>query len=374
MKRYLFFIILIGLVAGGWWSVRRDATPVSDSQQPEQKSALGELLTSVAPSIFPAPSPTAELPALPSQKILSGGTQVFQTFNNCGPAALSMVLSHYGITVGQAQLGRELRPYQHPTGDNDDKSVTLDEVANKAREYGFAVYHRSAGNMEIIKQFIAHDMPVLARTWLTPGEDIGHFRVVKGYDETAGVVIQDDSLQGANLRYSYANFEELWGPFNFEFVVLVPAEKVAVAEVILGELVDEQTAWQKSLALAEQAAAENPADTYAIFNQAVARYHLGDYAGAIRAYESVESRLPFRMLWYQIEPVLAYYRVGNYDRVVELSDRILNRQNRAYSELYYLKGLVAQRRGDTAGAQAFFTQAEFYNTTSSWRANVEGLE
>lgn len=366
---------------GGWWSVRllQHATvPAQEtlSEQPKQseQTALGELFHSVAPGVFPAPPPSIELPPLPAQKILPGGVQVFQTFNNCGPAALSMALSHYGISVSQQQLGQELRPYQHPTGDNDDKSVTLDEVAIKAQEYGFAVYHRPAGNMELVKQFIAHDMPVLARTWLTPGEDIGHFRVVKGYDEGVGEIIQDDSLQGANLRYSYADFEALWQPFNFEFVVLVPAEKVSIAEAILGELVDERTAWQQSLTLAQRAAADNPADIYAVFNQVVAAYHLGDFAGAIRTYESVEARLPFRMLWYQVEPVLAYYQVGNYDRVLELSDRVLTRQNRAFSELYYLKGLVARQRGNEAEAQAFFSQADAYNSTGSWRANVEGLE
>jgi hypothetical protein len=76
-------------------------------------------------------SPTPSTPLLetpPATKILDNNYHVFQTFNNCGPAALSMLLSYYGINISQDQLGNELRPYQNPQGDNDDKSVTVAEL------------------------------------------------------------------------------------------------------------------------------------------------------------------------------------------------------------------------------------------------------
>src|SRR3989304_4636966 len=76
----------------------------------------------------PAPSPVFSLAKPPAVKIIPHKLQVFQTFNNCGPAALSMTLSYFGINESQQKLGNELRPYQNPQGDNDDKSVTLDEL------------------------------------------------------------------------------------------------------------------------------------------------------------------------------------------------------------------------------------------------------
>src|SRR3972149_10206152 len=149
-------------------------------------------------SVSPSPSPFT-LPPLPSQKVLSNdGYHIFQTFNNCGPAALSMALRFYGINVTQAELGQSLRPYQIPGGDNDDKSVTLEELAEKSKEYGLIPYHRPMGNPDLVRQFIANDIPVIARTWTKPSEDIGHYRVLKGYDDAARIFIQDDSLQNKN--------------------------------------------------------------------------------------------------------------------------------------------------------------------------------
>jgi tetratricopeptide (TPR) repeat protein len=329
-------------------------------QQPQQRA------TTSAPTLKPKSTPFP----IPEAKTLTGGTQVFQTFNNCGPASLSMALSYYGTVISQKQLGQELRPYQHPRGDNDDKSVTLVELAKKAEDLGFMTYYRPAGDIELLQQFVAQDIPVVTRTWLKQGEDIGHFRVVKGYDKNRGVVIQDDSLQGKDLSYSYADFLELWKAFNYEFLVLVPAEKKQVAEQIMGERTELVSAWSTALELAHKELSKEPDNIYAEFNTSVALYHLGRYQESLTSFEKVESKLPFRMLWYQVEPLMAYYKAGNYDKVMTMSDAILARQNRAYSELYYLRGLVYQKQSQQQQAQETFSLAEQYNSTEYWRYNV----
>src|SRR5688572_7070596 len=139
------------------------------------------------PFINPTPTPVP-LITPPTSKILPTEYHIFQSFNNCGPAALSMALSHYGINKSQQDLGLALRPWQNPQGDNDDKSTTLEEMANKSKEYGFVPFHRPNGSIQLIKQFITYDIPVITRTWLKPNDDIGHYRVVKGYD--ANTLIQ----------------------------------------------------------------------------------------------------------------------------------------------------------------------------------------
>src|SRR3989338_10589327 len=219
-------------------------------------------------TVISSPTPTVT-PILP-HKILATDYHVFQTFNNCGPAALSMALRFYKVIVSQQELGQALRPYQVPGGDNDDKSVTLQELAEKSKEYGFIPYHRPMGNPEIIKQFIANDMPVMTRTLTKPNEDIGHYRIIKGYDETRGIFIQDDSLQNKNLEYIYADFNEIWKKFNYEYLVLVPQEKVVIAEQILGENKDAKTVWQNTVENAGNELLQKPNDIYARFNLSVA--------------------------------------------------------------------------------------------------------
>lgn len=311
-------------------------------------------------SQYISPSPT--LPPVPNSKVLPTDYHIFQTFNNCGPAALSMALRFYGINVSQEELGNALRPYQVPGGNNDDKSVTLEELTEKSKEYGFIPYHRPMGNPEIVKQFIANDIPIITRTWTKPNEDIGHYRIIKGYDETAGIFIQDDSLQNKNLQYTYADFNEIWKKFNYEYLVLVPKDKKELAEQILGENADEKTAWKNAVKNSENELESNPNDIYARFNLSVALYNILEYKRSTEEFEKVENQLPFRTLWYQIEPIKAYFELGNYDRVFEITDRVLNYHNRAFSELYILRGKIYQRQGKTELAKEEFRKALFYNS------------
>lgn len=186
--------------------------------------------------------------------------------------------------------------------------------------------------------------------------------MIKGYDESAKQIIQDDSLQGTNLRYSYEDFNALWKRFNYEYLVLVPQDKVEIAEAIFQEDKDEKIAWQKAVQNSTNELLENPNDIYARFNLSVALYNIGEYQKSVEEFEKVENLLPFRTLWYQIEPILAYYELGNYERVFEITDKILNAYNRAFSELYILRGNIYKNQGNLESARAEFEKAVFYNT------------
>lgn len=310
----------------------------------------------------------------PRTKTLTSSYHIYQTFNNCGPAALSMTLSYYGIRVSQKALGEELRPYQHPQGNNDDKSVTLTELGEKAKDYGLVPYHRPNGTIELTEKFIAHDIPVIARTWLKVDDDIGHYRIVKGYDRNNNELIQDDSYQNKNLKYSYETFNGLWKKFNYEYLVLVPPEKQLLAEKILGQDVDAQISWEKAAANARKQLEEDPSDIYARFNLSVALYNSGDNQQAIAEFEVVEDKLSFRTLWYQIEPILAYEALGHDDRVITITDKILNNGNRAFSELYAMRGNIYQKQGDDKAAKVEFAKALMYNKNyGRFTANNEAL-
>ncbi len=316
-------------------------------------------LKQVTPS--PSPSPKTTINKPPVSKNIPNGYHVFQTFNNCGPAALSMALSYYGINVTQKVLGDELRPFQNPQGNNDDKSVTLEELGEKAKDFNLIPFHRPAGTAEIIKLFVANDIPVITRTLLHQNEDIGHYRVIIGYDDNSGVFLQNDSLQGKNLKYTYEEFHMLWKQFNYEYLVLVPKEKEEIAKAILGVDQNPKIAWQKAVNNSQEDLAANPNDIYSRFNLSVALYNIGDYERSAQEFELIENRLSFRTLWYQIEPILAYYRLGKYDRVFSITDKILSNHNRAFSELYLIRGEIYQKQQNTTSAKAEFDKAVFYN-------------
>lgn len=310
----------------------------------------------------PNSSPSPTLKPLPLKKTLENNYHIFQTFNNCGPAALSMALSYYNINKSQDELGKELRPYQNPQGNNDDKSVTLEEMAEKAKEYGLTPYHRPNGSIELIKKFVASDIPVITRTRLKEQEDIGHYRVVKGYDDNTKELIQDDPYQGKNLRFGYEEFDNLWKKFSYEYLVLIPEDKQLLAQTILGEDVDFKKAWEKALQNTKEKLEKSPDDVYARFNLVVALYNTGDYKSAADEFEKIEDRLPFRTLWYQIEPIQAYFELGDYQKVFTKTSQILNNQNQAFSELYFLRGQSYLKLNDPEAAKAEFDKAVYYNS------------
>lgn len=306
-------------------------------------------------------TPTIVLPSLPSSKMLQNDYQIFQTFNNCGPASLSMALSYFSISKTQAVLGQDLRPYQNPEGNNDDKSVTLDELGQEAERFNLLSYTRPHGSIQLLKEFIAQGIPVIIETTLTKDDDIGHFRVVKGYDDSQGVIIQDDSMQGHNIRFSYEDIDTIWKQYDYGYVVLVPKDEQNAAETILGKDLNVKNAWQEAASLNQQALEKDPNDINIRFNLSVALYYLGQYKQSVNEFEKVESKLPFRTLWYQIEPIEAYFVLGNYERVFALTDEILNNGNRAFSELYIIRGKIYQKQGNIQAAKAEFEKAVFYN-------------
>lgn len=339
---------MIIVPAGGSASQVSPATPAAPTKPPAVSSAAA------------APYQVANLPA---RKILPITYHVFQSFNNCAPAALSIALSYYDIYKTQQELANDLRPYNNPQGINDDKSTTPDELGAKAEEYGLIPYYRANGNIDLLRQFIAADIPVMMRTLLHADENFAHYRVVKGYDNVTRELIQDDSYENKNLRFSYNKFLTLWQQFNYEYLILVPLGKQAIAEGILGENLDPIVSWRGAVRTAEAELAKDPGNLRAGFNLSVALYNTGDYQGSVDAYEKVQSRLPQITLWYQIQPIQAYFEVGDYSRVLSLVSSILAK-NISFSELYILRGKVYIQQGQPELAKKEFQQAVFYNKNS----------
>lgn len=296
------------------------------------------------------------------EKALLPQTKVaYQTFNNCGPATLSMALSYYGVHQSQKELGDKMRPYQHPKGDNDDKTIFPEEFVVWVEKFGLKASYHPNGTLSLIKLFLANEIPVVVKTWLRPNEDIGHFRIIRGFDEKNQVVIGDDSYFGSNRRISYYQLMEMWQPFNYGYIPIYRSEKEEVIKAILGQEQDFKVAYWQAANRAQEETQLDPNNVYPIFNLSTAYYHLGEYEKSVAEFEKVESRLPRRMLWYQIEPILAYKELKNYDRVFEISNWLFENGNRAFSELYQIRGEIYLEKGNEDAARHEFELALKYN-------------
>lgn len=356
MKKYSIALIVLSILG----SLSLTLFLMMRPENSEKNFVSRVVMPTDSPQI--TPTPIVDIKTPPDSYVIPSASHVGQTFNNCGPASLSMALSYFGVNVTQDELREQMRPFNNPAGGLDDKSVFAPEFVEYAQKYGMQSIARPNGTPELLKKLIANDVPVVLRTWLHPNEDIGHFRIVRGYDDTRGVFIQDDSYEGRNLEYSYATFEEMWKPFNYGYILVYPQEKDAVVTAIIGDEIDEQQAYRNAKERAERALVTNPNSGYDLFNLSTVYFHLGDSQKSVEYYEKAQAAmLPARMMWYQYEPLEAYLQIGDYERVFALTDWIIRNNNTAFSEMYILRGKAYQAQGNIQAARTEFEKAVYYN-------------
>jgi len=126
-------------------------------------------------------------------------------------------------------------------------------------------------------------------------------------------------------------------------------------------IVGDEDRFRHDIAALDKEVELDPESVYPIFNLATSYYHVAQYEDSIKYFEQVESRLPRRALWYQIEPILAYKELGNYDRVFQISNWLFENDNRAFSELYQIRGEIYLEKGDKEAARKEFELALKYN-------------
>lgn len=312
------------------------------------------------PSATPSASPTVLKPVSTSA-LLPPTPQIYQTFNNCGPATLSMILGFYGIKKTQKEIGDEIRPFQHSKGKNDDKTVFPEEFVSYVQNFGLSSMVRPGGNIDLIKKFVANGFPVIVKQWLHKGEDIGHFRIIRGFNEETKVLISDDSYDGPNRKISFSDFLELWQSFNYTYILVYPPNEQKTVTAISGKRIDATFSYNQAVEIAFEEVEKDPKNIYTYFNLSTSFYHLGDYQKSIEYFEKVENQFPKRMLWYQIEPILSYQKLGQFDRVFEITEKIFASGNLAFSELYLIRGEIYLSQGEKEKAKAGFEKAVFYN-------------
>lgn len=337
------------------------ATPFPTRPQ----AAFTKMAPILIPTATPRPSPTP-LPVYQSARPaveLTGFNHQWQTWNNCGPATLSMNLSYYGNTLTQADIGAVLRQ------DPDDKNVSPEELVAYARGQGYQAQLRVNGDADLMRIFLSNGIPVIIETWLEeqPNDGMGHYRMLTGYNDaeqrwtgydayvSAGLIGGGKPYQGIAMPYDET--EQLWTVFDHTYVLVYPADKIAVVQAILGNTIDERVMWITALQEAQAAVNQSPNDPYLWFNLGSDLVTLGDYKNAAIAYDRAgEIGLPWRMLWYQFGPLQAYYETGEYQQVINLVDATLKNTN-SVEELYYWKGRALAALGDQANARPALQRA-----------------
>ncbi len=331
--------------------------------------------SSTPPTLTPVvpPGPAQAVRSTPASLqsadlLLTGFRQTYQTWNNCGPATLTMNLSYFGWAGGQADVASMLKP------DPEDVNVSPHEMAGFAQSVGMNATLRANGSMELIKRFLRAGIPVLIEKGFEPEPELGwmgHYELVIGYNEAAREFIAMDSYTGPNQSVPYDLLDWYWSHFNRTFIIVYDEAQTDTVMQLLGADADSVSNAAAALAAAQAEAAVNPANPFAWFNIGTNFVALGEYASAAAAYDQARSLgLPWRMTWYQFGIFEAYHQVGRFDDVLALADATLAKTP-YIEELWYYRGRVYQARGDLDAARHQFDQALRHNP--NFRAAADAL-
>lgn len=133
-----------------------------------------------------------------------------QTFNNCGPASVASVLRAFGKLVSQRDYQQVLRPTGGYTQTRD--------VSQLLTHQGLQAPLRRSGTVEAIKDELAAGHPVIVLQYHSVYGKTPHFRVVRGYDETQGILIMSDSISGPNVALTEHDFAVLWNMQGRQYI------------------------------------------------------------------------------------------------------------------------------------------------------------
>lgn len=302
---------------------------------------------------------------LPARKLLEVPKYEKEVYNNCGAATLTMLLRMYGWEGDQNDIGSIVKP------NVDDKNVNIDELVYYVRNYAGWLNSdfRVAGDIALLKRLLANGFPVIIESGMHLDQSYrvnddrwgGHYLLVTGYDDDAGIFITQDSWYSANRLLTYGELDENWEAFNRAYLLVFLPEQSEQVEKLVGEDWDEQTNRVNALNQALDETEADPEDVFAWFNVGTNLLYFERYAEAAQAYDtSIRLGIPQRMLRHQFGPFIAYFKTARNDDLKALAEYALkitptSEENR----LWY--GWALFREGDRSAAIDEFNKALHIN-------------
>ena len=316
------------------------------------------------PALVETAAPRSSPNRLPTSARIYGLLHQQQTWNNCGPATITMALSYYGWRRDQAFAAERLKP------NREDKNVSPEELAAFVEaESNVKAIVRMGGTLDLLKRLVANDFPVVIETgaMFEAYDWIGHYRALVAYDDAYDVFFFFDSFLGVGdsaqgVSISYVDVDIHWRAFNRTFIVVYEPQREALLRELMSDYWLEKDAAIIAFETAQMEARREPQNAFAWFNMGTSLVTLERYEEAAAAFDQANrtGQLPWRMHWYQYGAFAAYYHVGRYDDVMSLV-RINQNNARELEETYYWQGRVQEARGNPQGAAASYRRALAYN-------------
>ncbi|MBN2119025.1 MAG: C39 family peptidase [Anaerolineales bacterium] len=300
--------------------------------------------------------PTPTLAPPPPQAALGSPPYEKQTANNCGPAALSMMLHMFSWTGDQKTISEVIKPV------NGDRNVNPEEMAFWVRNYAgwLRIEYRVGGDLDTLKRLIAAAYPVIIEGTTSlhpddtgwPDDDLwaAHYLLLTGYDDATQTFTAQDPYRGPDKSIPYEQLVSEWKPFNYLYLVVYLPDQETEIQALLGSNWDRDVNRQNALTSAEAATVKDPNDAFAWFNLGSNLVYFERWDSANAAYDKArEIGLPQRMFRYQFGPFLANFHGHRNDDLLALTEYALQRTEMS-EETWLWHGWALYRKGDTTGA------------------------
>ncbi|HXF84800.1 MAG TPA: C39 family peptidase [Anaerolineales bacterium] len=313
----------------------------------------------ITPTVQISETPVPATPTLappPLRAFLNTPPYEKQTANNCGPAALSMMLHMFGWNGTQKDISDVIKPV------NGDRNVNPEEMAYWVRNYAgwLRIEYRVGGDLDTLKRLIAANYPVIIESTTSlnpddtgwPDDDLwaAHYLLLTGYDDATQTFIAQDTYRGPDQNISYEKLLEEWKPFNYLYMIVYLPQQEEEIKSLLASNWDPDQNRQNALALAQAATVKNPADAFAWFNLGSNLVYFERYEEANAAYDKArEIGLPQRMFRYQFGPFIANFHAHRIDDLLALTEYAIQRTEMS-EEAWLWHGWALYRKGDVTGA------------------------
>ena len=328
------------------------------------------------PTATPEPTPT--FVPVPAAFDLDGMGLEYQSFNNCGPANLSMDLTFWGWPSTQDVTKAGLRTHE------DDRNVMLSEMRDFVMEKtSLSALIRYGGTLDTIKRLVANGYPILLERGHTDPKNgwMGHYSIVTAYDDARQTVRIPDTLLGV-MTLGYDELMLDWAHFDGIYLVIYPPEREAEVLALLGPDADPARNLQNTL---DQVTARIPQLSgrelfFAWYSRGSILVEMQNYIEAAQAYDQAfaiyaelpSGERPWRITWYQVGAYPAYYYTGRYQDTLNLALQTLtNKRSQELPETWYWAGRAAAALQMNDDAIVHYRKALEYHP--GWALPLEGL-
>jgi hypothetical protein len=280
--------LTIGVVLAGAVALRpvepaRSAASV-DTTPTEDAGANASVVAPMAPISVPAVAIADVLPtpvAAPASVVFPEMKHVWQSLNNCGPAAVVMALSTLGVDANQETARLALR------GTDVRRGMGPQGVGPWVKEnFDLRSTWRNNGTNAILKTLVANGFAPMVTQWMQDPlvSRIAHWRTVRGYDDAKSVFYVNDSMLGNNVRLSYDFFARNWQSFSYRYMVIYKPEDEKLLKAIVGDQWSD-TIMRRSLYERTKAEAQAWNTNFAWLAYGEAAYSFGMFEEAVTAFE-----------------------------------------------------------------------------------------